>query len=72
MYYVLFIISGLLITKEAMQGCGPLLKDFKAKLQTDEGIKQKIATLKTQVENFALQFPMPGLDEWWKHYFIKF
>ena len=47
-----------------MQGCGPLLKDFKAKLQTDEGIKQKIATLKSQVENFALQFPMPGLDEW--------
>lgn len=59
-----FIHQGLLITKEAMQGCGPLLKDFKAKLQTDEGIKQKIATLKSQVENFALQFPMPGLDEW--------
>lgn len=47
-----------------MEGCGPLLKDFKAKLQTDENIKQKIATLKAKVENFALQYPMPGLDGW--------
>lgn len=59
-----FIHQGLIITKEAMEGCGPLLKDFKAKLHTDETIKQKIAALKLQVENFALKFPMPGKIGW--------
>lgn len=47
-----------------MEGCGPLLKDFKAKIITDEKIKQKIAALKADVEKFAIQFPMPGLDGW--------
>ncbi|XP_071131956.1 serine hydroxymethyltransferase, cytosolic-like [Mytilus edulis] len=59
-----FIHQGLVITKEAMEGCGPLLKDFKAKIITDEKIKQKIAALKADVEKFAIQFPMPGLDGW--------
>ncbi|XP_061191276.1 serine hydroxymethyltransferase-like [Saccostrea echinata] len=59
-----FIHKGLEITKEAMQGCGPLLKDFKAKLVEDQVIKDKIANLRKEVENFALQFPMPGIDNW--------
>ncbi|KAK3091780.1 hypothetical protein FSP39_022568 [Pinctada imbricata] len=59
-----FIHRGLVITKEAMQGCGPTLKEFKAKLVEDEAIKSKIAALRTEVENFAVKFPMPGFDDW--------
>ncbi|XP_056017828.1 serine hydroxymethyltransferase-like [Ostrea edulis] len=59
-----FIHKGLEITKEAMQNCGPLLKDFKAKLVEDQVIKSKIDNLRAEVESFALQFPMPGIDNW--------
>ena len=59
-----FIHKGLEITKEAMQNCGPLLKDFKAKLVEDANTKAKIAALKEEVENFAIKFPMPGLSDW--------
>lgn len=59
-----FIHKGLVITKEAMQDCGPLLKDFKAKLDEDQTIKAKIDNLRSDVENFALKFPMPGIDNW--------
>jgi hypothetical protein len=47
-----------------MQNCGPLLKDFKAKLEADQVIKSKIDNLRAEVESFALQFPMPGIDGW--------
>lgn len=47
-----------------MKDCGPLLKDFKAKLEEDQAIKTKINNLRTEVEKFALQFPMPGIDNW--------
>lgn len=55
---------GLVITKEVMQDCGPMLKDFKAKLDEDQTIKAKIDNLRSDVENFALKFPMPGIDNW--------
>jgi glycine hydroxymethyltransferase len=41
----------------------PALKDFKEKLHSDE-FKAKIQTLRDQVENFAVNFPMPGLDDY--------
>ena len=39
------------------------LKDFKEFLENDEDIKQKMAALKKEVNNFAIQFPMPGFDD---------
>lgn len=40
------------------------LKDFKEFLENDEDIKQKMADLKKEVNDFALQFPMPGFGEY--------
>lgn len=40
-----------------------LLKDFKNKLVTDEGIKTQIKALQDEVQQFASKFPMPGLSE---------
>lgn len=54
---------GIQIAVEAQEGCGPTLKDFKAKLETDDGIKKKIESLRNDVEAFALAFPMPGHDD---------
>ena len=42
---------------------GPLLKDFLAKMNSDE-YKAKLKELRENVENFAVNFPMPGLDEY--------
>lgn len=58
-----FIHRGIEITVEAQEGCGPTLKDFKAKLETDDRIKKKIEVLRSDVETFALAFPMPGHDD---------
>jgi glycine hydroxymethyltransferase len=37
-----------------------LLKDFKAVLSSDNGIKNDIAELRNEVETFASKYPMPG------------
>lgn len=55
--------EGILLTVEAQAGCGPTVKEFKAKIDTDEAIKAKIAQLRADVEKFALSFPMPGYDD---------
>lgn len=39
------------------------LKDYKDFLETDPGVKEKMASLKKEVNAFALQFPMPGFDD---------
>ena len=44
--------------------CGPLLKEFKAKVEEDEGVRAKIKDLKERVEKFAVTFPLPGFDDW--------
>lgn len=40
------------------------MKEFKAKLAEDESVKAKISGLQKQVEEFAVQFPLPGFDNW--------
>jgi hypothetical protein len=40
---------------------GPTLKDFKEKM-SDEHFKEKIKQLREKIEEYASQFPMPGLD----------
>ena len=39
------------------------LKDYKEFLESDAGVKEKMAGLKKEVNAFALQFPMPGFDD---------
>lgn len=51
------------MTIEAQEGCGALLKDFKAKVENDEVIKAKVAQLRSEVQEFAVAFPMPGFDD---------
>ena len=51
------------LTLEVMEGCGPTLKEFKAKVEEDAGVRAKINAIKAEVEAFALSFPLPGLDE---------
>ncbi|XP_064601116.1 serine hydroxymethyltransferase, cytosolic-like [Liolophura sinensis] len=58
-----FIIEGINLTKEVASSCGPTLKEFRAKLETDEAVRAKIQAVKGRVEAFAEKFPMPGFDE---------
>lgn len=58
-----FIDRGVQLTIEAQEGCGALLKDFKAKVENDEVIKAKVAQLRSEVQEFAVAFPMPGFDD---------
>ena len=55
--------AGVTITLEAQTGCGPTLREFKAKIDQDEGVKAKVEALRANVESFAEKFPMPGFDE---------
>lgn len=57
-----FIHRGLELSKEVSKISGPKLVDYKKVLSTDEGIKAKVAALKEEVEAFARQFQIPGLD----------
>ncbi|XP_076439940.1 serine hydroxymethyltransferase-like [Babylonia areolata] len=59
-----FIHEAMELAKEVNSSCGPLLKEFKAKLEEDAGFAGKLKALKQKVEDFAVQFPMPGYDEW--------
>lgn len=58
-----FIHKGLTFALEVKASCGPALKDFKAKLDTDPECQRKLKELRDQVENFALQFFMPGYEK---------
>lgn len=55
--------SGINFTKEVVSSCGPTLKEFKSKLETDEAVRARIQDIKGRVEAFAEKFPMPGFDE---------
>ena len=57
-------VSAIELTKEVNANCGPLLKEFKAKIDEDEGVRAKIKDLQQRVEKFATSFPLPGFDDW--------
>ncbi len=42
---------------------GSTLKDFKEKLNTEE-FKAKVQAIRAKVEEFAVNFPMPGFDDY--------
>lgn len=58
------IHEALELAKEVNESCGPLLKEFKDKFVEDKVFAGKLQALKTKVENFAINFPMPGYDDW--------
>jgi len=59
-----FIHRGLELSKEVTAKSGPKLVDFKAVLEKDEDIKAKVSALRNEVDAFALQFKLPGLEEY--------
>lgn len=58
-----FIHKGITLTLEIQQSCGPTLREFKAKVKEQE-VQDKIAVLRKEVEEFAVEFPMPGFEKW--------
>jgi len=58
-----FIHKGITLTLEIQQSCGPTLKEFKAKVKEQE-VQVKIAVLRKEVEEYAVNFPMPGFENW--------
>ncbi|XP_015930142.1 serine hydroxymethyltransferase, mitochondrial [Parasteatoda tepidariorum] len=59
-----FIHRAVLIALEAKPKAGKTVKEFKAFLETDQEIMEKMKLLRTDVEAFASQFPMPGFPEY--------
>jgi len=58
-----FIDQGLKLAVEINKAAASqTLKDFKEKMN-DESFKVKISELRAKVEEYAVQFPMPGLEE---------
>lgn len=62
--YICLYFLGLLLSKEITKISGPKLADFKHVLETNADIKAEIAALKEEVENFSLQFPIPGIEQY--------
>ena len=60
----IFLCAGIQLTSEVNANCGPLLREFKAKVNEDEEVRAKIADLKAKVSEFACKYPMPGFDDW--------
>lgn len=58
-----FFDEAMVIAIDAHKASGPLLKEFKAKLEEPE-FASKLQNLKQRVEDFAVKFPLPGFDDW--------
>lgn len=58
-----FIHQALLISKSAMEKADPTIAGFKKFVENDESTIKKIEALKVDVENWAGQFPLPGMDD---------
>ena len=59
-----FIHRGLELSKEVTAKSGPKLVDFKKLLDNDPKIRVKVQTLRNEVDTFAKQFKLPGLEEY--------
>ncbi|KFM72735.1 Serine hydroxymethyltransferase, mitochondrial, partial [Stegodyphus mimosarum] len=58
-----FIDQAVKIALEVKKKSGKTVKEFKAYLETDDDIKAKIKSLRSDVEKFASTFPMPGFPD---------
>jgi len=59
-----FIDRAIKIAKEAGEVSGPKLVDFKNVLEKDETFKNKVSSLRNEVENFSESFPLPGYPDY--------
>lgn len=57
-----FIDRGVKIALEAQKSTGDVMKDFLSHIESNPETKDKIDTLRGEVESFARGFPMPGFD----------
>ncbi|KAM7447692.1 Serine hydroxymethyltransferase 2 [Porites harrisoni] len=57
-----FIDRGVKIALEAQKSTGDVMKDFLSHIESNRETKDKIDTLRGEVESFARGFPMPGFD----------
>lgn len=57
-----FIHRGLELSKEVTVISGPKLADFKNVLENDKEIGAKVSSLRAEVDEFARQFKLPGLE----------
>lgn len=62
-YVVELLDRACVIAHEAKAKSGKKLVDFKATLQNDADVKAKVDTLQKEVNEFSLQFPMPGFED---------
>lgn len=62
-YVVELLDRACVIAHEAKAKSGKKLSDFKASLQNDADVKAKIEALQKEVNEFSLQFPMPGFED---------
>ncbi|CAJ0915096.1 unnamed protein product [Ranitomeya imitator] len=60
-----FIHQGILLTLEIQNDMNPkaTLKEFKDKLASDGKHREKVSSLKEEVEQFSSSFPIPGLPD---------
>ncbi|MEQ2182259.1 Serine hydroxymethyltransferase, cytosolic, partial [Goodea atripinnis] len=60
-----FIHRGIELTLEVQRSLDPkaTLKEFIQALAQGDKFQQRVAEIRTEVEAFAAQFPMPGLPE---------
>ncbi|XP_046378364.2 serine hydroxymethyltransferase, cytosolic-like [Haliotis rufescens] len=59
-----FIHQAILLTQEVVSSSGPTLREFKTKLATDPEVTSKVKALKSNVEEFAVKFSLPGFEDW--------
>lgn len=50
-------------SKSCFFNCTETLKEFREAVVSNEDIKAQIDQVRADVESFASQFPMPGLDD---------
>ncbi|RVE49632.1 hypothetical protein evm_005689 [Chilo suppressalis] len=58
-----YIDRALNIAKEIVRTSGPKLADFNKAIEETPDYKQKIESLRNQIENFSKTFPLPGSNK---------
>lgn len=57
-----YIDRAVQLAQEIGKVSGPKLADFNKIIEENADFKNKIATLRNEVENYSRKFPLPGLE----------